>query len=152
MRIRKARRSDLQPIISLLADDEFGQARELRSDHPGVEYATAFEAIAADPHQLLAVMEDNNAIIGTLQLTFIPGLARRGAMRGLIEAVRIARARRSEGLGEKLIDWAIAQCRAHGCAIVQLTTDRRRTDAHRFYEKRGFQPTHIGFKLAIRED
>jgi len=149
--IRRAERPDIPAIIALLADDALGQARELVSDPPSDEYVTAFEAIDSDPDQFLAVMTDGADVVGTLQLTFIPGLARRGALRGQIEAVRIASNRRGERLGEQLFDWAIAECRARGCAFVQLTTDRSRTDAHRFYDRLGFDPSHIGYKLKLGE-
>jgi GNAT superfamily N-acetyltransferase len=149
--IRRAGRDDLGAIISLLADDLLGQRRELASDPPADEYVAAFEAIDADPDQLLAVMVDGSVVVGTLQLTFIPGLARRGAVRAQIEGVRIASGRRGEQLGERFFEWAIAQCRARGCAFVQLTTDRTRTDAHRFYDRLGFEPTHIGYKLKLGE-
>ena len=121
------------------------------SDPPADEYSAAFEAIDKDPNQFLAVMVDGSEVVGTLQLTFIPGIARRGALRGQIEAVRIASNRRGESLGERLIEWAIAECRARNCAFVQLTTDRSRTDAHRFYDRLGFEPTHIGYKLKLGE-
>ena len=110
---------------------------------------TAFEAIDADPNQLLAVAEDDRGVIGTLQLSFIPGLSRKGAWRGQIEAVRVARDCRSEGLGRRMIEWAIAQCRGRDCALVQLTTDKARPDAHRFYEQLGFVASHIGYKLSL---
>jgi len=92
---------------------------------------------------------DGDEVIGTLQLTFIQGLSRRGLKRGLVEAVRIASSRRSEGLGAQMFEWAIEECRNHGCQIVQLTTDRTRTDAHRFYDRLGFEPSHIGYKLML---
>lgn len=149
--IRRAERADLQAIIRLLADDRLGQSRETVSDPPAKEYLNAFEAIGCDPNQLLAVMTDGREVIATLQLTFIRGLARRGALRGQIEAVRVASGHRSEGLGERLFDWAIAECRKRGCALVQLTTDRNRTDAHRFYDRLGFEPSHIGYKLKLSE-
>jgi GNAT superfamily N-acetyltransferase len=147
--IRRAERRDLASIVGLLADDVLGQSRELVSDPLPSEYGTAFDAIDADPNQLLAVMVEDDQPIGTLQISFIPGLARRGAWRGQIEAVRVASIRRSEGLGEKMFAWAIAECRKRGCAFVQLTTDRHRADAHRFYERLGFEPTHIGYKLTL---
>lgn len=149
--IRRAERPDLPAIIALLADDVLGRSRELVSDPPADEYSAAFEAIDKDPNQFLAVMVDGSEVVGTLQLTFIPGIARRGALRGQIEAVRIASNRRGESLGERLIEWAIAECRARNCAFVQLTTDRSRTDAHRFYDRLGFEPTHIGYKLKLGE-
>ena len=149
--IRRAQRRDLVSIVALLADDILGEARETVSDPPEPGYASAFEAIERDQNQLLAVMVDDDEVIGTLQLTFIAGLSRKGALRGQIEAVRVARDHRGEGLGEQLLEWAIAECRARGCAIVQLTTDRNRTDAHRFYDRLGFEPTHIGYKLKLSE-
>lgn len=109
----------------------------------------AFAAIDVDPNQLLVVAADGDEIVGTLQLSFMPGLARTGAWRGQIEAVRIASARRGGGIGKEMIEWAIAKCRDRGCRHVQLTTDKRRTDAHRFYERLGFVPSHVGYKLAI---
>lgn len=149
--IRRAERSELKAILALLADDELGAQREKVSDPIPAEYAAAFEAIERDPNQFLAVMVDGDEVVGTLQLTFIPGLARGGARRGQIEAVRVARNRRSEGLGERLFEWAIEQCRARGCRLVQLTTDRQREDAHRFYDRLGFVPSHIGYKLTLGE-
>ena len=148
---RRARLGDLRAIVALLADDELGAQRERFSETIAPEYLSAFDAIEADPNQLLAVMVDGEQVIGTLQLSFIPGLARGGALRGQIEAVRVARERRSERLGERLFQWAIDQCRAHGCALVQLTTDRQREDAHRFYDRLGFVPSHIGYKLKLGE-
>lgn len=144
---RRATESDLPAIIALLADDPLGAARE--SPSTPEPYRQAFAAIDADPNQLLAVVEDNQAIIGTMQLTFIPGLSHTGAKRGQIESVRIAANRRGERIGESLIAWAIAQCRAQGCAFVQLTSDQSRTAAHRFYTRLGFKPSHLGFKLKL---
>ncbi len=145
---RRATAADLEAIIGLLTDDILGQGRE-----GGVEdlphYQRAFEDIDRDPNQFLCVAETDGAIIGTLQLTFIPGLARKAVKRGQIEAVRIASDRRSEGLGEQLFQWAIKKCREEGCGLVQLTTDKARPDAHRFYDKLGFEPSHIGYKLAL---
>lgn len=149
--IRRAEPADLPAIVAMLADDMLGQARETADTAPSAGYVSAFEQISADPNQYLAVMEDGDEMVGTLQLTFIAGLSRRGALRGQIEAVRIAGSRRGERLGEKLLEWAVDECRARGCAIVQLTTDRRRSDAHRFYDRLGFEPTHIGYKLNLSE-
>lgn len=146
---RRAREADLPAIIALLADDELGRQREDNS-HPLAEsYRNAFKAIDADPNQFLAVATDDEILVGTLQLTFVPGLSRKGAWRGQIEAVRIAASRRSDGLGRQMFEWAIAECRARGCNLVQLTTDRGRPDAHRFYEQLGFEASHIGYKLAL---
>lgn len=103
----------------------------------------------ADPNQLLAVAESAGRVVGTLQLSFIPGLSRLGMTRGQIEAVRIATSHRSAGAGQAMFDWAIGQCRARGCALVQLTTDKTRPDAHRFYERLGFVASHEGYKLGL---
>jgi ribosomal protein S18 acetylase RimI-like enzyme len=113
--IRRAERKDLPAIVALLADDELGRTREAAIDPPAAEYISALDAIGSDPNQFVAVMVDGEDVIATLQLTFIPGLARRGMWRGQIEAVRVARARRSEGLGEMLFEWAIGEC-ASGAA------------------------------------
>lgn len=130
-------------------DDVLGRTREVSSE-PGAEpHMAAFAAIDGDPHQLLAVAADGKEIVGTLQLSFMPGLARKGAWRGQIEAVRVASARRGGGIGKAMIEWAITECHHRGCRYVQLTTDKRRTDAHRFYEKLGFVASHLGYKLAI---
>jgi len=143
--IRRARREDIGAIVRMLADDQLGAAR----DDPGdlEPYLRAFEEIDADPNQLLVVVASDNEPVGTLQLTFIPGLARRGALRGQIEAVRIHADHRGSGLGADLVRWAIEESRRRGCALVQLTSDISRADAHRFYERIGFVASHTGFKL-----
>ena len=105
--------------------------------------------IEADPNQLLVVMTEGIRIGGTLQLTFIPGLARNGAWRGQIEAVRIAAGSHRSGLGRRMFEWAIAECRARGCSLIQLTTDKGRSEAHRFYEQFGFTASHLRYKLTI---
>lgn len=147
--VRRALLADLPAIIALLADDILGQQREDAGSPPNPKYVEAFLAIDADPHQLLAVATLGNEIIGTLQLSFIPGLARMGAWRGQIEGVRIAKSHRGSGLGQQMFEWAIDQCRAKGCNLVQLATDKARPDAHRFYEKLGFVGSHIGYKLTL---
>lgn len=146
---RRARASDLPAIIALLADDPLGQEREDVSMPPVPAYAAAFAAIDSDPNQLLAVVTEHERVIGTLQITFIPGLSRQGALRGQIEGVRIAADRRGSGLGHRVFDWAIETCRSRGCSLVQLTTDKGRSDAHRFYEQLGFAATHLGLKKAL---
>ncbi|HWX48955.1 MAG TPA: GNAT family N-acetyltransferase [Roseomonas sp.] len=146
---RAAKASDLPAIIAMLAEDPLGSQREVAGATPDRRYLEAFAAIQADPNQLLAVAVDGEEVVGTLQLSFIPGLARMGAWRGQIEAVRIAATRRGEGLGERMFAWAIAECRARNCSLVQLTTDKRRADAHRFYERLGFVASHAGYKLAL---
>jgi GNAT superfamily N-acetyltransferase len=146
---RRARASDLPTIIALLADDELGRTREDVSLPPNAAYAAAFAAIDADANQLLAVVAEGERVIGTLQLTFLPGLSRQGALRGQIEGVRIAADRRGGGLGHRVFEWAIEECRARGCVLVQLTTDASRSDAHRFYDQLGFTSSHLGYKKAL---
>lgn len=146
---RRARLEDISSIIELLADDPLGAAREDTSSPILKCYTDAFEAINSDPNQLLAVITENEKLIGTLQISFIPGLSRKGSWRGQIEAVRIARTHRGKGIGRMAFDWAINQCRAKNCSLVQLTTDKTRTDAHHFYDELGFVPSHIGYKKAL---
>jgi GNAT superfamily N-acetyltransferase len=143
---RVATAADLPAIVALLADDVLGAAREAPGDPA---YAAAFAAIAADPNQLLAVAERDGRVVGCLQLTFMPGLSHRGAWRGQIESVRIAADQRGTGLGRLFLGWAIEQCRARGCRMVQLTTDKSRADARRFYESLGFAASHEGMKLRL---
>lgn len=148
--LRRAASVDVTAIVGLLAADQLGMARE---DGPGAElepYRRAFDAIDADPAQLLLVAATiGQAVVGTMQLTFIPGVARRGALRAQIEAVRVAAAHRGGGLGKAMFSWAIADARRRGCALVQLTTDKTRTEAHRFYERLGFLASHEGPKLYL---
>jgi len=144
--IRRARAEDVTAIVDMLADDPLGAKRE----QPGDErYAEAFEDIDADPRQVLVVADSAGEVVGTLQLTFIPGLSRIGATRALIEAVRVRSDQRGGGLGGRLIEWAIDTARERGAAMVQLTTDASRVDAHRFYERLGFVASHVGMKLAL---
>jgi GNAT superfamily N-acetyltransferase len=143
---RRATAADLPAIVALLADDMLGAAREKPGDPA---YDAAFAAIEADPNQLLAVVEEDGRIVGCLQLSFIPGLSRRGLWRGQIESVRIAAGHRGAGLGRRMFDWAIATCLARGCGLVQLTTDKVRPDARRFYESLGFVASHDGMKLSF---
>jgi GNAT superfamily N-acetyltransferase len=142
--IRRAAAEDVPPIVAMLADDPLGAKRERPGDPA---YAEAFKEIDSDPRQVLAVAVDGAEVVGTLQLTFIPGLSRRGATRALIEAVRVRSDQRGAGLGEQLVRWAVDTARARGAAMVQLTTDASRKDAHRFYERLGFVASHVGMKL-----
>jgi GNAT superfamily N-acetyltransferase len=151
MIIRDARREDVPRIVALLADDVLGAARESGLDG-GVEeaYWTAFDQVQADPRTRVIVAEaDDAAIVATLQLTLIPGLSRRGMLRAQIEAVRVAASQRGHGLGRTMIEWAIDQARSAGCGLVQLTSDKRRPDAIRFYESMGFTSSHEGLKLSL---
>ena len=144
--MRAAAREEVAAIVALLADDALGRAREVPGDPA---YEAAFERIAADPNQLLAVAVLEGRVVGTLQLSFLPGLSHLGAWRGEIEAVRVARAMRGQGVGAAMLGWAVAQCRARGCRLVQLTTNVARVDAQRFYERLGFARSHVGFKLSL---
>ena len=148
--LRRAGRPDLPALVALLATDDLGATRDgIRSAADRDAYERAFRAIDADPAQLLVVAETDGRVAGTLQLSFIPGLSRRGALRAQIEAVRVAPALRGRGLGQALFTCAIAEARRRGCALVQLTTDKSRTDAHRFYERLGFVATHEGLKRSL---
>ena len=145
--IRRATAADVAAIVAMIADDQLGATRESLDDL--TPYLAAFEQSDADPNQLLMVADRNDEVIGTLQLTIIPGLSRRGSTRGLIEAVRVAAPARGSGLGSTLIRWAVEESRTRGCALVQLTSDKTRTDAHRFYTTLGFTNSHEGFKLKL---
>jgi GNAT superfamily N-acetyltransferase len=144
--MRAATAADLPAILRLLADDPLGKARETAVEAP---YRAAFDAIAADPNQAMIVAEADGAVVGCFQLSFLPGLSRRGAWRAQIESVRIDSSLRGRGAGQAMMEWAIARARDRGCALVQLTTDKRRGDAHRFYARLGFVASHEGMKLTL---
>ncbi|WP_376777798.1 GNAT family N-acetyltransferase [Kibdelosporangium persicum] len=146
MQIRRAEATDVPAIVEMIANDQLGAKRERPGDP---RYLAAFEEIAADPNQYLAVMEVDGSVAGTLQLTFTPGLSRLGMRRATIEAVRVHENHRGSGLGQRFIEWAIEEARSRGCGLVQLTTDASRADAHRFYERLGFKASHIGMKLPL---
>jgi GNAT superfamily N-acetyltransferase len=146
---RRASEADVPAIVALLADDPVAGPREDPSIPLAAGYLAAFARINADQNQLLVVAVDGAQVVGTVQLTFIAGISRKGALRGLIEAVRIAEDRRSTGLGQLMVEWALAECRRRGCSLVQLTSDNARADAHRFWKKLGFTASHVGFKLAL---
>jgi GNAT superfamily N-acetyltransferase len=146
---RRATEADVPAIIKMLADDTLGASREALGAESLPRYLDAFRVIDADANQFLLVVDDGKEIVGTLQLTFIVGLARGGLKRGLVEAVRVASDRRGEKIGEAMIAWVLDKCRHERCGIVQLTTDKSRTDAHRFYDRLGFEPSHIGYKMML---
>lgn len=147
LQIRRATVEDLPAIVAMLADDPLGATRESPDDL--TPYELAFEHIDRDPNQHLMVAERAGRTVGTLQLTVVPGLSRKGSTRTVIEAVRIHADERGSGLGTLFIEWAVERSRDLGADLVQLTSDATRTDAHRFYERLGFVPSHIGFKLAL---
>ena len=146
---REARVEDLPRLVEMLADDELGATRERFEDPLPAEYLSAFEAIAADPNQQLLVAEREGEVVGTLQLTFIPSITRLGAWRSQIEGVRVASEARGGGLGKLLVEEALRRSRKRGVKLVQLTTDKQRPGALRFYEDLGFTPTHEGLKLPL---
>jgi len=148
--LRAARREDVPALVALIAADQLGSTRDgVRDEADLAAYTAAFESIDADPAHVLLVAESAGEIVGTMQLSFLPGLARRGALRAQIETVRVAASLRGSGLGAAMMEWAIAEARRRGSALVQLTTDKSRLDAHRFYQRLGFVPSHEGMKLAL---
>ena len=148
-RIRRANQRDLAAIVALLADDEFGRGREAVGDRLDPRYREAFEEIDRDPRSHLTVAVLGDRVVGTLHLTFLRYLTFEGGRRAQIEAVRVASDLRGSGIGTALFEWAIARSREQGAHVVQLTTDRRRAEAHRFYEALGFRATHDGMKLPL---
>ncbi|MFJ4847902.1 MULTISPECIES: GNAT family N-acetyltransferase [unclassified Streptomyces] len=147
LHMRPATPADLPEIVAMFADDALGSGRETPDDM--APYLAAFERVAADPGQHVVVAERDGRLVGVLQLSVIPGLSRRGATRSVIEAVRVHRSARGGGLGTAMIEWAVEESRRLDCALVQLTSDVSRTDAHRFYERLGFTGSHVGFKLQL---
>jgi ribosomal protein S18 acetylase RimI-like enzyme len=146
--IRRARREDIGPIVTMLADDPLGGARERIEEPLPQSYFAAFEQLARDPNIQLVVAEDGEgAVVGCLQLCFLPGLSSQGASRGLIEDVRVARHCRSRGIGEQMVQWALAEAQAKGCRLVELLTHHTRVDAQRFYERLGFARSHVGMTI-----
>lgn len=148
---REANKSDVSKLVRLLADDDLGATREHVSEPLNQSYIDAFHSIDQDPNNELTVVEYGDEIAGMLQLTFIPYLTHIGSWRCQIEGVRIARNYRGKGFGSKFINWAINRATEKGCSIVQLTSDKQRPEALRFYESLGFEATHEGFKLKLGE-
>jgi len=144
---RDARAGDLGAIVAMLADDDLGRGREDPASL--AEYSLVFGQIEGDARNRIIVAEIEGKLVGCLQLTFIRGLSRKGALRGLIEGVRVAASARGRGIGEKLVGYAIEESRRMGCALVQLTSDKRRARAHEFYKRLGFAASHEGFKLEL---
>ncbi|TWJ30527.1 ribosomal protein S18 acetylase RimI-like enzyme [Micromonospora sagamiensis] len=144
---RTAVRADLPAVVALLADDVLGRGREAAVVDEA--YERAFADIEADPRNQLVVGEQDGEVVGCLQITYIPGLGRHGAERSLIEAVRVRSDHRGTGVGRAMVTWAVDQARERGCGLVQLTTDKRRADAQRFYRGLGFVASHEGMKLPL---
>lgn len=149
IRFERATQSDLPRIVELLADDSLGSSREVVTSTLDTRYIEAFAAIDRDANQLLAVAREDKRVVGCMQLTFIPGLSRSGMWRGQVESVRVAASHRGTGLGRQFFEWAFEQCLQRKCGLVQLTTDKVRVDALRFYESLGFVASHEGMKRSI---
>jgi ribosomal protein S18 acetylase RimI-like enzyme len=145
--IRRARRDDVAAIVTMLADDHLGRARERLEDPLPAPYYEAFASLERDANIALVVAEEAGAVVGCLQLCILPGLSSQGASRGLIEDVRVASDRRGRGIGEQLVTWAVAEARARGCKLVELLTHQTRVDAQRFYERLGFSRSHVGMTI-----
>ncbi|WP_073706637.1 GNAT family N-acetyltransferase [Glutamicibacter sp. 0426] len=148
--LREAKAVDLGQIIDLMADDDIRRAEHQGAEEDTEQYLHAFNQIDADPaHSLIVVEAQDGTLVGTMQLTILPGLARRGATRMQIEAVRVTSALRGRGLGTAMIRWAISEAGNKKVQLVQLTSDAQRNDAHRFYEALGFTASHVGFKMRL---
>ncbi|WP_315757329.1 MULTISPECIES: GNAT family N-acetyltransferase [unclassified Bradyrhizobium] len=145
--IRPAQRDDVGAIVAMLADDHLGRARERVEQPLPQSYYDAFEAIVRDANITLVVAVEAGRVVGCLQLCILPGLSSQGASRALIEDVRVATDRRSRGIGEQLLQWAIAEARSRRCNLVELMTHQSRTDAQRFYERLGFAKSHFGMVM-----
>jgi GNAT superfamily N-acetyltransferase len=148
---RRATAADLPHIVRLLADDPLGATRERPASPLPPCYGQAFADIDVDPNQELTVAVLDNEVVGVMQLTFIPGLTHQGGRRAQVEGVRIAAAHRSGGMGRAMLEWAVARARERGCRMLQLTTDKSRPDAKRFYESLGFVASHEGMKLQLQD-
>ncbi len=147
MNIQPAQKEDVFVIVQMLADDELGQKREKFEDPLPENYFRAFDIIIRDPHQELMVVKDQEAVIGVFQLTFITYMTYQGGTRAQIEGVRIRKDYRGQGIGKMMFEWAINRAKEKGAHVLQLTTDKKRPDALKFYETLGFKATHEGMKM-----
>ncbi|QWC22703.1 GNAT family N-acetyltransferase [Bacillus haikouensis] len=147
---RLAAEEDLERIVQMLADDVLGEERERYEDPLPEGYLKAFKSIESDPNNELTVACHDKEIIGVMQITFTPYLTHQGSWRATIEGVRTSSAVRGQGVGSKMINWAVGRARERGCSLVQLTTDKQRGDALRFYQKLGFTATHEGMKMKMK--
>jgi ribosomal protein S18 acetylase RimI-like enzyme len=145
--IRRARRDDVEAVVAMLADDPLGSGRERIEQPLPSSYFRAFEVIESDPNIQLVVAEQGGIVVGCLQLCILAGLSSQGASRALVEDVRVVSQCRSSGIGEQMLQWAIAEARARGCKLIELLTHNTRVDAQRFYNRLGFQPSHVGMTI-----
>jgi len=148
---RVATRADVPVLVAMLADDALGAQRENFTDPLPQVYYDAFDALDVDPNNELILACLGDRVIGMLQLTYIPSLSFQGGWRALVESVRVDTAYRSQGIGRQLMVWTIERAKARGCHLAQLTTHKSRTDAHRFYERLGFEKSHVGMKLSLKQ-
>ncbi|NVE94260.1 GNAT family N-acetyltransferase [Altererythrobacter lutimaris] len=148
--IRDATEQDLPYIVGLIDSDAVSAKRDPAMPADEADQREGFDAIAGDPNHRLLIAEVEGKPVGSFQLSYIPGVSRQGAWRGQIESVRVHPDHQSKGIGGAMLEWAVEECRKRGCGLVQLTSDTTREDAHRFYERLGFKPTHTGFKLKLR--
>lgn len=151
LHFREAKMSDLQNLIQLLANDPLGKTREDITTPVKLSYIQAFSEIETDPNNRIIIAEIDNQLVGMAQLTFIPNLTYQGSWRCLIEGVRVDEKYRGQGYGEEIFTYLISLAKEKGCSLVQLTSDKQRPEALRFYEKLGFIPSHVGFKLTIKK-
>lgn len=147
---RRATQSDVLSIVHMLADDDLGGQRERYAEPLPKSYYSAFEQIENDPNHELIVAEQDREVIGTLHLMFLPSLSFQGGLRSQVESVRVDRRFQNQGIGSRMMRWAIERARDRGAHVVQLTTHHTRVEAHRFYERLGFQGTHLGMKLSLK--
>jgi len=149
VQFRPATRTDLPAIVRMLAEDELGARRERFETPLPQAYYTAFEAIEADPNQEIIVAELDGEVVGALQLMYLPSLSYQGGTRAQVESVRVLKQSRGQGIGARMMEWAIERARQRGCHLMQLTSHKSRADAHRFYERLGFTKSHIGMKIKL---
>lgn len=150
VQFRRARRADLPDIVRMLADDELGSTREKCEDPLPESYYTAFQQIDTDPNQELIVAELDGKVVGTLHLMFLPSISYQGQLRAQVESVRVDRQYQNQGIGSDMMKWTIECAKQYGAHMMQLTSHKSRQDAHRFYERLGFQGSHLGMKLNLK--
>jgi GNAT superfamily N-acetyltransferase len=146
---RNARPDDLRFILELIVEDSVISTGDNPADAGHADYANALAAIDADPNEEMLVVENDGERVGCFQLSYLPGLMRRGMWRGQIEVVHVGDAWQNRGFGSEMMRWAVERCRQRGCGLVQLTSNKKRPDAHRFYERLGFLRSHEGFKIYL---
>jgi GNAT superfamily N-acetyltransferase len=150
LRFRLARRFDVPAIVRMLADDDLGRRRERYAEPLPDSYYSAFEQIEKDPNHELIVAEQHGEVIGSLHLMFLPSLSFQGGLRAQVESVRVDKRFQNQGIGSQMMMWTIERAKERGAHVVQLTTHKARLDAHRFYERLGFEGSHLGMKIQLK--